>query len=411
MGLLLRLKRIGSHIVLTLITDVTRGDNLAGVSIELPLLGDRYPSFEELSKTIISGGRKFNYAPLADVKSFESAPWKLLLSGVATLLGDLKTYISETKRLVTLIEENTKAGISDPKPANELRRLAMQMRKTGRPDASVAPVKSVSSVSKPTVTVSNRNSLPPSSTVQRNSENYQLITSVLPPKRLFHWTRAEFAESYTQSAEFPLKGNSHEGTAFTTMNAEFRNVPVLYAWTHPVTALALNEREVHGGDLLLLMEIKKDAKAIRLESTRPYPDNRIYPEQELNELRKKFEGVDLILHTYGPKENPVFQEWILLNPRAVTRISVDPFELFPLVKKALQELRDPNHSYTREELFSFVTKTNENENSKLYYDDMEFRNQLADFVEKFYFGNKERLLQILPLFAPKSLGRTCSDLF
>lgn len=239
------------------------------------------------------------------------------------------------------------------------------------------------------------------------------ISAVDAPRRLFHWALSAYAASYVNSPDFPLKPTPEKGTALTTMHGEFRGVPLLYTWIHPVSALALNEKEVHGGDLLLALDIKEGARAIRLETLARYPDIRLYSPAELEELRNQYKDVDLILHSFGPKENPLFQEWVILNPKVVERVTADPTELMSIVRKGVEELRDPKHTYTQDELFSFVTKIENGATGKLYYADMDFRNALADFIEKNYLSNESKLkAQVEPLLSRKYVRtRQCVELF
>jgi len=407
-------KKIGPQSILFLETIGLKNASSQSVRIEIPLLSKDIPLFSELTNSLVTDGW------LLKEETFQSKPWEQLILKIHSQLQNLKNYLLVTEHFVKLIEKNTQSGIIDPKPSRDLLRLSVQMMKTGKIDVNITDFQSIGSgSSRPTIISSMSNSEKEASPIESTNNKlpvsemantYQKISPISSPQRLYHWTLTAYAKNYTDSPLFPLKPNAEKGTAFVTMNSEFSGVPVLYTWTHPLTALALNEKEVHGGDLLVAIDINKNAKSIRLESLRPYPDIRVYSQQEIADLQKKYEGVDLILHTFGPKENPVFQEWIILNPKIITQVTVDPEELFPIVKNALKELRNPSYVYKKEELFSFVT--NMGEVNKPYYSDMGFRNKLAAFIETYYLSNGVKLKsEIVPLFERRSLRLTCKGLF
>lgn len=160
------------------------------------------------------------------------------------------------------------------------------------------------------------------------------------PDTLYHWVKRYrlllWATELEKSGRdlifpYPISNESqfaHLWKAFARRNGVF-------TWTNPFLGGqgAIHESYSTNADLVMF-EIKRDAKAVRLISDGN--TDRDFSSQ-IKKAGIKIEQVQLVEHI-----TPQLHEWIILNPDAIIRFTADPKITYPRVWDAMQPyLQDP----------------------------------------------------------------------
>ena len=224
-----------------------------------------------------------------------------------------------------------------------------------------------------------------------SSPNNRRVSPTTAPTKLYHWTTLESAAKMFADEQnfFPLK--ILEDSKFTSAQGAFRSRRGLFSWSHPITGLALNDAEIHGGEVLFEIDLAPSTKAVQIETTFTSDNRFLEPgSQKVEEEMREFSEVDVIKHVYGDAASPLFQEWILISKRNISKVHADPTKLYPIIKKELAKLRDPSFRYEPFELFSFVRRYDfsQNQNAEMFFEYQPFRVSLADFIEKNYITDQ-----------------------
>jgi hypothetical protein len=187
------------------------------------------------------------------------------------------------------------------------------------------------------------------------------------PRMLFHWTSAEslsmLAQRANDAGKKPGAPIQLKRVAYASVVGE--TVPGMggregiFAWSHPVTGMAKGGDETYApvtwwGDkeetlkpALIAMKIAPNARAALVVTALG---------EQPNLSKIDLSNVDLILHRRYSRASPGvrgpldFQEWIVVNPRAVKSYTSDPAALRKLLEPELAHLEDKSYRFRPEEL-------------------------------------------------------------
>lgn len=176
--------------------------------------------------------------------------------------------------------------------------------------------------------------------------HFKLNTSA--PPFLYHWISLNsldrlFLEK-VNTAQMPLKkiGTIEYQSLIVQSAPELMQQKGLFAWHNPV-AFYGGSGEIYGdGEVLLELKINPKSR-VGVILTRENKTHQI--------TKDDLKNYDLLLHIHatpdGNKVIPIYLEWIIINPVAVTNVNADPslhqkkLKIYEEALTKIQELREP----------------------------------------------------------------------
>lgn len=166
------------------------------------------------------------------------------------------------------------------------------------------------------------------------------------PKYLFHWTNAAalkaFAEGMTADSGFALVKKIPRDASLSRVYPQLRELPALFAWSHPVGGMASHSRLIYGGASpqdarLIVLEMKEDLSILRLTTREPC-DRRMLP-------RAKLKRCDVIFHEIQYESGARVREWVVMNPAAVVNFTAAPHIIRAFLSGEASRLRRSAYDY------------------------------------------------------------------
>ncbi|MDR3605879.1 MAG: hypothetical protein P4M08_00700 [Oligoflexia bacterium] len=229
--------------------------------------------------------------------------------------------------------------------------------------------------------------------------------TVAVPKYLFHWSALSgmirAANSHPGSKVLPMK--DMRDSLFADRHALPESTEALFAWSHPTTAMAVNENEEYAsGPHPVLLMLKPSPSAKTMVVTTIGDQTEVERATLLNGIDKNVVP-DLILHIYK-KNNadvaPLFREWIVVNPRSIAWYSANPDD-FPAEVKDEIANTPLKHVEKEEEFYNYYVSPD----PELQRHVIEGRNSLKSDELRRY--STLRLRDIPPVFKTSHLLREC----
>jgi hypothetical protein len=168
------------------------------------------------------------------------------------------------------------------------------------------------------------------------------------PKYLFHWTTAKaldkIAGGVGPEGAFPLVKPIPADSVLHSCYPQLRRRPVLFAWEHPVTAMASNSRLIYAGAepreaRIVILAIKNAPKVLKLSTPRPC--------RKIFSIPADLDSIDLIQNEIRYENGVLVREWLILNPRAVKNYTADPSALKEFFGAEARKLKDPRRDYPK----------------------------------------------------------------
>lgn len=164
------------------------------------------------------------------------------------------------------------------------------------------------------------------------------------PRYLFHWTTPPALDALAACigrTGLPLSRPIPRASVMYRCYPQLRGRPALYAWIHPITAMAAGESLIYAGRRprdarLLALKIKPRSAVVRLRTPSTCPRH-----LELKALDKTALIDNEILYPDGGS----VREWIILDGAAVETASADPEIFRAFFGQELEKLHDVAHDY------------------------------------------------------------------
>jgi len=155
------------------------------------------------------------------------------------------------------------------------------------------------------------------------------VTDYPAPKFLYHWatSRSLSEQNVSQGEWISFKPTYASEAMFQWRDFFPDKLAVLYTWNNPIAGMAALAGSEYG-DCLVQIELDPDAKVLHVKDGIG--------------VKKFSPGVPFNPREYDVlfREGPRFNEWIILNPRAIRSFTADPDRLGPVVESELQKISD-----------------------------------------------------------------------
>ncbi len=206
------------------------------------------------------------------------------------------------------------------------------------------------------------------------------------PTALYHWAKVR-SLSRVSSANRGTTGYPLDTLYYRTLLADhYPNLighPATFAWDHPVTGLATTEAEIYGGEVLVKIQPKADARMREVATYGKLPKGEKTP-FELGDAQ-------ILLHKHYTESGKtlLFSEYIILDPAAVETYSASPEASRAELEAELKHLKDPDFEYPKDSLHYRGYRREDSSDS--VFNDRKFRRQVVKFVEAFLDFDRRRL--------------------
>lgn len=168
------------------------------------------------------------------------------------------------------------------------------------------------------------------------------ISRVQAPRVLYSWVHIRSLEfKSSTNPQFrpenllnPFSHRKNRPTMFASDWPQFAQDKGLFTWSNPTATRGAMGEDY--GQVLVRIELKPEVQALFLQKSQ----NNVHESQFRDALPT--EGVDLVLNSWP-------REWIILNPKIINKISMDPRDFSGEIKDAISKLEDPSYKFKEEE--------------------------------------------------------------
>ncbi|MGZ3749083.1 MAG: hypothetical protein ACXVCD_17235 [Pseudobdellovibrionaceae bacterium] len=231
------------------------------------------------------------------------------------------------------------------------------------------------------------------------------------PKYLFHWGSesglARMAQQNKNSKQLPLMEDS--GSIVTQEFPDLAYRPLLFTWSHPTAAMAVNVTE----DPDMPGEIYARSKGGRPPSLliiKPKPNAKIgFVISKLEGHQPiKFDGIDLLLHYKMGEYGIHFREWIILNSNAIESFTASAAEVPEEVKREMFRSTEPGAELQEGE--KFILKNSDEPTAAAMVTKAQSPEFKRPLVQQFFEMKNSKIPKIFlnPLTEQE---RSCRDVF